>query len=440
MTHLPRIVLCLAILSLASFVRADDQDSQSQQAPEEIPDFNHLDDYIYVPKTTLNLGFRFLFTGPKTSFSGQGVIPSLENPGDSTVANVSHTYHDGAVNPDARQISVGDGNGGTSIVTVPSDGKTNSWGYNNASQITSDGNLNMHTYSAAINDSAFHSKNGDSSAGVELIASREMGNLGKHLQWNLTAGFSVTDIRSALSDHAPAIVTTRTDTYDLFGQIPPAPPFVSPSTSNQNVLNSSGAVVTSGVPTTTTTTINGVTTTTTVATNATQNVDQTVLLGNQPLPGSPNTALSSTTIINQYSIEGAYYTLRAGPTVIWPISTHLRLNLSVGLALIYSGTDYSVEEYFTPETGAPETEIFRKSNAHMLPGYYADLSLQYQLTDTTGFYVGALYQGAGSYNQSVGTGDTIAGEPQLAASDASYTTRIDFSNQSGLRAGMSVKF
>ena len=64
-----------------------------------------------------------------------------------------------------------------------------------------------------------------------------------------------------------------------------------------------------------------------------------------------------------------------------------------------------------------------------MPGYFADITIQYNLTDTAGFYAGGVYQSAGSYNQSVSSGGTDA-----------YSTKIDLSNQEGLRAGMTVKF
>jgi len=194
MTYLFRIVLFLAIVSPCA-IRADDSGDHPQQAPEEIPDFSHLDEYIYVPKTTLNMGFRYIVTGPKTTFSGQGVIPAPEDPGTSNVPNVSHTYHDGTVAPDTRTVTVDDGNGGTSTQAIPSDGKTNSWSYTDPSQLTPDGYMTFHTYSAVTSDAALHTTNGDANAGIELVATREMGSLGKHLKWNLTAGFSITDVR-----------------------------------------------------------------------------------------------------------------------------------------------------------------------------------------------------------------------------------------------------
>ena len=46
----------------------------------------------------------------------------------------------------------------------------------------------------------------------------------------------------------------------------------------------------------------------------------------------------------------------------------------------------------------------------------------------TGFYAGALYQSAGTYDQ------------HLNNASSQYSTRVDFANQSGMRAGMTYRF
>jgi hypothetical protein len=422
MIHL-RTALCLAMLPLCALrLRADDS-GDHPQAPEEIPDFSTLDEYTYVPKTTLNMGFRFIFTGPKTSFWGRGTLPAPEMVSSANVANIARTYHDGTVSSDGRTVSVDDGNGGATSVSVPSDGKTNTWSYVNQSQIGPDGNMNFHVYSATISDPTAHNRSGVANNGVELVAARDMGSVGKHLTWSITAGFSITDIRSTVFANVAANVTTLTDTYDLYGQMVPAAPYSSPGTITQTVVNSSGAALTSSTSTT-----------------VSQSYDTTVLLGNQPINRSTSTVATNNAVTNIYNIEGAYYTFRAGPTLSLPFWSRFKLSLSAGPALLYAGTSFAVEEYLLPPTGDPVVETIAKSNSHLLIGYYADLSLQYNLTDTAGFYLSALYEGAGSYNQSVGSADVTYNEVPQPAGQSSYSTRINFDNQSGVRAGMTVKF
>ena len=63
-----------------------------------------------------------------------------------------------------------------------------------------------------------------------------------------------------------------------------------------------------------------------------------------------------------------------------------------------------------------------------LPGYYADATIQFDLTERAGFYAGAVFQSAGSYNQNI---DTVTNH---------YSTKIDHANQNGVRAGLSIRF
>jgi hypothetical protein len=58
-----------------------------------------------------------------------------------------------------------------------------------------------------------------------------------------------------------------------------------------------------------------------------------------------------------------------------------------------------------------------------------DVDLQYQLTDTAGFYMGGVFQSAGSYKQTVPSGTSTA-----------YTSTIDFGSQEGVKGGLTVRF
>jgi hypothetical protein len=182
-----------------------------------------------------------------------------------------------------------------------------------------------------------------------------------------------------------ATITTRRDYYSLFGQTPPEPPYAASSA-----------------------------------------VDSPVLLANEPALSLTTT--SNGTVENRWKLKGSYFTFRAGPTIWIPFSSRFRLSISVGGALVYAGTSYSVVETFTPEIGADIVESSSSVENKLLPAYYADASLQFDLTERAGFYAGAVFQSAGSYDQ------TIESEK------AHYATKIDLANQNGLRAGMSIRF
>lgn len=408
--------LCVACLPIAGLRAADEE---QKPVPEEIPNFSQLDEYIYVPKSTLSLGTRFFLRGPKTSYQGQGINPSPVDPGDQStvsVPNISRTYIDGTVSPDQRSVTVNAGLGGEQQVPIASDGRTNTWSYDNQSQILTNGDIAFHTYSAEITDTSQHNVNGAPNAGLELILDRDMGKIGKTWKWSITSGFSIADIHSSSFVSVPTAVTTVTDTYDLFGQVPPSAPYSSPNTISQQVYSASGSVE------------SGTTTTT-----ATQSVTQQILLGNVPLSRQPTTDLTDTT--NRYFTEGAYYTLRVGPMVTIPMGGHLKLNLSAGPDLIYLGSEMNVLEDLTLSTGQDFQQLYQKENSKILPGYFVDVDLQYQLTDTAGFYVGGIYQGAGSFSQSVPSGaDPVTG------AGLSYSSKLDFGSQEGLKGGVTVRF
>ena len=100
----------------------------------------------------------------------------------------------------------------------------------------------------------------------------------------------------------------------------------------------------------------------------------------------------------------------------------------MGAALVYSGTSYTVTQTFEPELGGEISDTNSSEAYKLLPGYYADATLQYDLTERAGFYAGAVFQSAGSYTQNVET------------ENSHYATKIDLGNQNGVRAGMSIRF
>src|SRR6185295_17797700 len=153
-------VLCMKHLRLAVFAfvstlgLASAQDEERRAPPVEIPDFSNLDEYFYEPKSTVTFGFRYI-SGAKTSFSGRGRLPSPEDPGLASGANLKRVYHDGAVQPDARVVARLDSSGNPVIDPqansqvfdpITPDGRTNTWNYTDVSQLSQPGYVAFHTY------------------------------------------------------------------------------------------------------------------------------------------------------------------------------------------------------------------------------------------------------------------------------------------------------
>ncbi len=411
----------LALIVFASalgLVRA--QDEQNRQPPTEIPDFSNLDEYIYEPKSTLIVGMRFL-SGAKTQFFGKGALLAPELPTDATTANILRTYHDGSVQPDGRTATRLDSSGNPvidaatgTLATDPiaPDGRTNTWSYSNALQLTADGYMAFHTYSADITDSTIHRKDATSAAGVDVSVSRDMGSLfGTRATWSVIAGVTMNDISATTTANVQATLTTITDLYSLDGQVVPAAPFSSPGSSSATVLDTAGNPVLNADGST-----------------QTASTDTSVLLNNAPINRSTQTAIDSTSVSARWKVKGAYYTFRAGPAIWVPFTTRLRATVSAGPAVIYAGSTYTVIQTFQPATGVQIQDTSSSEANHFLPGYFADASLQFDLTNHTGFFAGAVFQSAGSYMQ------------DLSTPAAHYSTKVDFANQNGLRAGMTIRF
>lgn len=423
----PRMLAAPYGMNGASDANNQDDQDQQQKPPEEIPDFSGLNEYIYQPKTTLNFGFRSI-SGVKSSFSGSGIVPIPTLDTDSamtsntpelplsdptvpvTGANVN--YHDGVVGSDTRTIQNDNGNGSATAILASPDGKTNSWAYADPKQYVQ-GLMQFHVYSATMPDITGFKAQGGRSSGMEISAARDMRDLNKHLSWKLFSGLSLNDIQSATFGTVRANVTTLTDTYDLFGATPMPAGVSSPAVQTVNVTDSNGNQVldpSTGAP-------------------VTQSVETTVLLGNQPLLRTVTTAADTTSVVDHFKVHGGYVTFRAGPELVYSFSDHLKLSLSVGPALIYAGSQYNVTQVLTPPTGDPIINNLSSIAEKLVPAAYADLTLQYDVSDRTGFYVGGVYQDGGSYVQHI--------DNKLLGS---YQTKIDFANQNGLRTGLDFKF
>jgi hypothetical protein len=335
--------------------------------------------------------------GTKTSFTGKGTVSSVKALDDYTSANLTRYYHDGTVFADTRVLSDSDGN----TYPITPDGLTNSWSYNFAGQVTPDGYMSFHTYSAAIADPGLRQRNADSTRGIEVVVARDMGNIGKKLDWKLFMGLSLNDINSSRSERLSAQITTITDYYTLNGQTPPAPPYLAPTSSVTPIVGADGSIV--SIP-----------------------IDTSVLLGSKPL--GRLTTVSTGSVFDRWKVKGAYFTLRMGPSLSYAITEKLKATLSLGGALAFVGTTYTVEQTFKPDVGDDILTTVDDTTEKLLPGYYADATLEYSFTERAGAYAGAVFQSNGSYDQ------------RISENNASYATKIDLASLQGFRLGMNFRF
>jgi hypothetical protein len=384
----------------------DSDDKEQAQAPEEIPDFNNLDEYTYQPKSTLNYGLRFM-AGPKVKFGGSGnvVAPSIESVTDLNTPNIYRIYHDGAVDPDGRTLAIGTGSG-TGNVPAGGDGKTNTWTYTDPTQLTSDDFMQMHSYSAKVTSIDPLGITAKSGMGAELFNAMDMGKLGKHMKWSIFGGVSLSGINGATYTNENATMTTITDTYNLFGQTPgaatPGAPYSSPSTTTDTITTSGGSTETA-------------------------TVNSSTLISNTPVERDITT--SQVFVTDHFKLSGEYFTIRGGPQLEYDFTEHLKALVSVGPALVYAGTNLTATEVLVPTTGLPIVDNIGDGTSVFRLGEYADATLEYDLTDTTGFYFGAFYQNAGTYTEHI-----------YDPYGSNYSSNVNLNDQQGLRTGMSYRF
>jgi hypothetical protein len=436
-----KLFACLALAVVAPIVNSlYAQEGPPPEQYEPPPPVGYDVDYLAPPKQKLHVGFRVL-SGPKVRFSGSGIIPNGVNP--TPDANGIRRYNDGYVDPDTRTDTVS----GQPLQSSPNDdGRTNSWSYDSAAQVDPNGtSVDMHTYSATINGDNPHSGRAASGAGFELTFERDFGwHLGR-VQFTLIGGLGLNKISYSRTANVAAMMTTSTDVYntygsqldgnsdpyndtngnEFFGTLPSGITPVSSAANTPGSLPSPAAQA--PVPTAPPAAPYTAPLTGTDASGAT--VDNSTVLSTQPQPGSSSTTPPEPAeVTEKWNVDGAYYTLRAGAQISVPITEKFTASVSGGPALVYVGTTFSVDQTLTPPTGNPITSTVSEDYNTVLPAYFADADIEYSFTDSTGFYLGAVFQSSTGYNQAI------------HSPNGNYTNRLDFGNQEGVRGGISFKF
>jgi len=376
---------------------AQDSDERAPSPPVENLYFA-TDEFIYIPRNTLYVGFRVL-SGAKASFSGSSRIWSQNvYVGDETTKVDYRTYHDGQVGVDSRTDA--DGN-----YILSADGLTNTWSYSSDTQAAEkNGYIAMHNYMAQVHDTEARSKDPDSVSGFELMITRDLKQIGSNSFFCLTGAIGMSDLKSIFSTKVPATLLTMTDYYSLHGAAAPGEGYSAPTSSSVTVTDADGNV-------------------------QTVYVDNTVYISSSPDRRELTMTESSDLVTNRYKIKGAFVSMRVGPTFYFPVWGKLRASVSAGLAAVYAGTTFSVEESYEPtEDSDPITMEKSSIEKKLLPGYYVDANLEYWISERAGLYAGASYQSSGDFNQRIKT------------DHSEYVTKVEFKALSGLRAGLNLRY
>lgn len=393
-------------------------------------------DEWYVPKNSLHFGVRVMSKGAQVRFGNLGSISSLRATGPDASGN--YVYDTGYVKKDALRDPfetksapdpetkvgtptyygepIGNGRylahqvtraeeGGELTDTVVGEGLSynpafsREWAASSTSLIDST-LLRMSNFSAK-SEGAFAEKKEGVNSGIELSMSRVMGKLGTRFEWGLTGGIALNPINSKTGGAVRATLSVYSDYFRLGGTLPDGvksgPTFgdFNPSVDGDD-----------------------------------QSLETTVPVGATPDTTVAGTGKTVTTpggavIDGNWKIKGAYFLMRFGPQVRAQLTERLGLSASIGLAGAFSGTRYTVFESLTvPELPDPITEEADNAKSAFLGGLYADVNLDWSVTERTGLYAGVNMQKFGSYDMEVG----------------GRTAKIDFGSTMGVRGGMNFKF
>lgn len=426
-----RSVLPAALLAAALALPAF---AQSAPDDESRIDFDNPGFQVYVPKNTVTFGFRVLSSGAAVNFGNLGNIPI--RPSTALADGSGRVYDNGAVVTDSLRSDlvrgevqldangnyVRDAQGNLIQTSTPggryqttttvnnatvvngdyvsyTPGQTRTWSYATDGQLVGN-HVAMSNY-GAVSEGGTAMKEQSFSGGVEMQLSREIGKLGRRVEWSLSAGLAINDINAKTGGTVTSTLVKHTDFFEFVGTPPPTgtrngPTFGELRDSNNNVVNAFG-------------------------------LETTVPLRDTPSAGmsTDSTTAGGAAVQGNWQIKGAYAMIRLGPTLRTQFGENFGLSASIGVAGAYAGSRYSVVESLTmPDVAEPVTTIEESTASKFLTGYYADLSLDWVANERTGLFAGVTMQQFGDYDQAVG----------------GRTAKIDLGNSVGLRGGISVKF
>ena len=338
----------------------------------------------------------------RASFGNLGTVNSVRDIGD-VGSEYLRTYDDGSVGIDTRVTD-----GGSDLFD---DGRTNTWNYAYASQVTPDEQgIAFHTYSS-ISEGATAEADSGMSVGIDLEYARTLGSFGKRdryregvFTWGALAGVTLSGVNAETRDTITATLRTVTDTYSLFGATPPAPGYSAPSSSTQTVANPDG-------------------------TSGSVFVDTTTFLANRPDSRTETTEAGGAQVDGTWQVRGAFYNLRAGPWLRWQPQPRLSVRLSAGGSIAWMGTTLRYNERLV----ATDFEVIdaisemgeSESKTSFVAGLFGTVDCEWWMSRRTALFASVSYE---RYSQA----------QDLAISGR--TARVELSSGPAVRFGITTRF
>jgi hypothetical protein len=375
-------------------------------------------EYVPARNFTFSVGYRATSHGPKVRFGNLGNVPI---PSESILPSsfgdgITRVYDNGSivadaprsdeVDADGNQITTPGGRYTTTTTTSTTDettgetttttynngdrlaytpGQTRTWTYSNANQLQPDGSIGFSQFSATSNG-ASASGEGGSEGGFEIKLERIIGKRGNRMEWGISGSFGLNDVNVKTHQRIRATLTTTTDYFRVAGSAPPPDaPYSAPPAGDDYTDPVTGTVTPGGTET-------------------------TVPLINTPSkPSTTTTDVGGAEIDGTWQIKGAYYMARLGPTFRYNISDHFALSGGAGVTGAFVGTVYRVDETILIEGATqPLRDHPQERTSKFIPGYYGELNGEWWVTERTGFYLGAVFEKLGKYEQNPVGGRTAS--------------------------------
>lgn len=337
---------------------------------------------------TVSISLRYL-GGAEVTFSGLGTTLNASGTSVGPIfgTNVNRFYDDGQVLVDAS------GN---------VDGNSRLWAYGFPSQANAtNGTIAMHSRRSESASDFSVTKDAGGSMGWEVSLGRRLGNFSRRTMWGIAGGFGFTDFRTEYAGKVRANLIETTDIYSLNGRTPPTAPYQS---------SASGADV--------------------------------VPISATPLSRTTTTTTGVNDLVNgAWKIKGAYFTLRAGPTVRTILAKRWSIQAAVGASITYVDSRYTITSQMEqlkdsagniimPFNAVPAMEA-DKSKEVITVGFYADTNIEFWVTPRTGLYAGVALIQRGSFEQTAGFSATGTGGSKA---------EVDLGNGAGFQLGFIHRF